>query len=100
MTTRDLTMGSRRGCCWVVVSALAFTTPVIAQKKDEPELQWIDIRTLDVEGQGWKDTKAPSDRLPAKAESIVRPPVWNLSRHSAGLAVRFVSDATTMQARW
>lgn len=93
-------MGSRRGCCWVVLSALAFTTPVMAQKKDEPDLQWIDIRTLDVEGQGWKDTKAPFDRLPATAESIVRPPVWNLSRHSAGLAVRFLSDATALQARW
>jgi hypothetical protein len=31
---------------------------------------------------------------------MVRAPVWNLSRHSAGMAVRFVTDATTIQARW
>ena len=30
----------------------------------------------------------------------MRPPVWALSRDSAGLLVRFTSDATTIQARW
>lgn len=63
-------------------------------------VQWYDLRLLDIEGQGWKATKAPYDRLPAKAEGVVRPPVWNLSRHAAGLHVRFVTDATTVHARW
>src|SRR5262249_19903218 len=61
---------------------------------------WHDVRTLTVEGQGWADTAAPFDRFPARAEKLVRPPVWGLSRHSAGLAVRFVSDATALHARW
>lgn len=61
---------------------------------------WFDIRQLGVEGQGWRETKAPFDRLPADAESIVRPSVWNLGRHSAGLHVRFVTDATALSARW
>jgi hypothetical protein len=38
--------------------------------------------------------------LPAKAEQTVRAAVWNLSRHSAGMAVRFRTDATTIKARW
>jgi hypothetical protein len=63
-------------------------------------VQWFDIRALGVEGQGWTDTKAPFDRLPAKAEKTARPPVWNLSRNSTGLCVRFVTDATTIHARW
>ncbi|MBA4187886.1 MAG: hypothetical protein C0467_07695 [Planctomycetaceae bacterium] len=63
-------------------------------------IHWYDIRTLGVEGQGWTDTKAPFDRLPAKAEKTARPPVWGLSRNSAGLCVRFVTDATTIHARW
>ncbi|MFO0822665.1 MAG: SGNH/GDSL hydrolase family protein [Gemmataceae bacterium] len=63
-------------------------------------VQWFDIRALGVEGQGWTDTKAPFDRLPAKAEKTARPPVWNLSRNSPGLCVRFVTDATTIHARW
>lgn len=61
---------------------------------------WYDIRDLDLEGKAWADTKAPFDRLPAKAEGVVRPPVWGLSRHSTGMCVRFITDATTIQARW
>ncbi len=63
-------------------------------------LAWTDIRALGVEGQGWRETKAPFDRLPAKAEGVVRDAVWNLSRHSAGMHVRFVTDATAIHARW
>ena len=61
---------------------------------------WYDIRQFHVEGRGWNDTKAFYDRLPARAEGLVRQPVWELSRNSAGLCVRFVTDATTLRARW
>jgi hypothetical protein len=53
-----------------------------------------------VEGKGWTDTKAFFDRLPAKAEGVVRKEVWGLGRQSAGLCVRFATDATTISARW
>src|SRR5262249_39664332 len=49
---------------------------------------------------GWTETTAFYDRLPAKAEGVVREPVWNLSRHSAGMCARFVSDAMAIHARW
>lgn len=68
--------------------------------KSEDGLVWYDTRLLDVEGQGWTDVAAPYDRLPAKAEKLVRPPVWGLSRHSAGLCVRFRTDAQAISARW
>ncbi len=63
-------------------------------------LVWYDIRGLEIEGRGWADTEAPFDRLPARAKAIVRPSVWDLSRRSAGLLVRFVTDATAISARW
>ena len=65
-------------------------------------LLWYDIKHLGVEGRGWDEsqTKEFYDRLPAKAEKVVRPPVWGLSRHSAGMYVRFVTDATSISARW
>ncbi len=63
-------------------------------------IEWTDIRQLGVEGQGWRDTKAPFDRLPARAEGKVRDAVWSLSRHSAGMHVRFITDATNIHARW
>lgn len=73
-----------------------------AQAKADPKdpILWYDIRLLGVEGQGWKDTKAPYDRLPGKAEDVVTKAVWGLSRNSAGECVRFVTDAPTIQARW
>ena len=64
------------------------------------KILWSDIRQFGVEGRGWSDTKEFYDRLPAKAEALVRKPVWDLSRDSAGMCVRFVTDATTIHARW
>ena len=61
---------------------------------------WKDIRDLYLEGQGWTDTKAPFDRLPARAEGYVRDVVWDLSRHSTGLCARFTTDAARIEARW
>ena len=59
-------------------------------------LRWRDIREFGVEGRGWTDTKAFYDRLPARAEGVVRPAVWSLSHHSAGMCVRFTTDATAI----
>jgi lysophospholipase L1-like esterase len=63
-------------------------------------LRWIDARELKLEGKGWADTKSFYDRLPAKAEGKVPAPVWNLSRQSAGMQLRFVTDATEIHGRW
>lgn len=63
-------------------------------------LTWHDVRDWGVEGKGWADTSRYFDRLPSKAEGVVREPVWNLSRHSAGMCVRFETDATTIQVRY
>jgi hypothetical protein len=74
--------------------------PASAKADPKEPLLWYDIRRLGVEGQGWQETRAPFDRLPEKAEKLVRPPVWNLSRHSAGMCVRFVTAAQVIHARW
>ena len=71
-----------------------------AQTNSQGELRWHDARELSVEGRGWTDTKDFYDRLPARAENVVRQNVWNLSRDSAGMCVRFVTDATMIAARW
>ena len=63
---------------------------------------FADARALGIEGQGWPAAHfaAPFDRLPAKAQDKVRPDVWNLSRHAAGVCVRFVADTPAIHARW
>jgi lysophospholipase L1-like esterase len=72
----------------------------LAKADEKGSTLWYDIKLLAIEGQGWKETKSPYDRLPAKAEGVVRDAVWDLSRHSAGIATRFATDATTIHARW
>lgn len=63
-------------------------------------IAWYDVRQWGVEGRGWQDTEACYDRLPRRARTTVRPELWELSRHSAGMAARFDTDATTLHARY
>ncbi|HLY09563.1 MAG TPA: SGNH/GDSL hydrolase family protein [Planctomycetota bacterium] len=63
-------------------------------------LLWHDAKSWGVEGRGWADTARPYDRFPSKAEKTVPGPVWNLSRHSAGMLVRFETDSPSIHARW
>jgi len=64
------------------------------------EINWFDVKEIGVEGKGWTNTKRFFDRLPSKAEGVVRDPVWNLSRHSAGMCMRFVSDSPNIYVRY
>ncbi|HZL86852.1 MAG TPA: SGNH/GDSL hydrolase family protein [Pirellulaceae bacterium] len=74
--------------------------PAKVKPSDDGKILYYDALQLGLEGQGFADVKAPYDRLPAKAEGKVRPEVWSLSRNSAGLSVRFVTDAQAIHARW
>lgn len=71
-------------------------------------LVWRDAAEFTVEGRGFKDTKGKWDRLPARADATatpanrwtVPPAVWTLSKNTAGVAVRFVTDAKEIHADW
>jgi lysophospholipase L1-like esterase len=67
---------------------------------DENGVRWCDARELTLEGIGWPGESQAYCRLPDRAEGVVRDAVWQLSRHSAGACVRFVSDAQNIVARW
>ncbi len=54
-----------------------------------------------VDGQFWSNEMHDSlYRLPPRAEALVRKPLWNLSKHSAGLSIRFVSNAPQIMVRY
>ena len=54
-----------------------------------------------IQGKGWPgQTSSYYDRLPAKAEKTVRGDVWDLSRNSAGMSVRFRTDAEEIVVRY
>lgn len=80
--------------CWAVCAG---GTPATDASQS---LRWFDARELCLEGKGWSDTKHFYDRLPARAEGAVRAPVWGLSHDSAGMCVRFATDATAIWVRW
>ena len=65
------------------------------------DLVWHDVKTLNLmEGQGWADTEAPFDRLPAKLKGVASPATWSQSKAAAGLCARFRTDAPTLTVRW
>lgn len=78
-------------------ATMALPRPLFGQVE---ALTWYDVRDWGVEGKGWSDTKRYFDRLPGRAEGVVRAPVWDLSRHSAGMVVRFSSDAPEIHVRY
>ena len=65
-------------------------------------LDWHDVTQWGVEGRAWTDAERLQwfDRLPAAAEKTVTPAVWSLSRDSAGMMVRFKTDATAIHVHY
>jgi hypothetical protein len=61
---------------------------------------WRDAASLEIEGKGWAQTASPFDRLPDAAQGKVTPAVWHLSKQSAGICIRFVTDAAALSVRW
>ena len=87
----------------IVTASLGWTSAAADSKvspKVEGDIAWRDVCDWGVEGKGFSDTARYFDRLPAKAEKTVRLAVWSLSRHSAGMLVRFETNATSIHARY
>ena len=40
------------------------------------------------------------DRLPVSYKKIVRKPLWDLSKSSAGLSIRFITNSTKLRVNW
>lgn len=81
-------------------SAIERLDPNMAVKDATGAWAWYDAQHLTIEGKGWAEVESFYHRLPAKAKGVVRDAVWSLSTHSAGLCVRFMSDAPKIAARW
>lgn len=62
---------------------------------------WVDSKQLTIEGMGWNKGIEGFTRLPDNFKHVVTAKVWALSRHSAGLAIRFMVKGTkSISARW
>jgi hypothetical protein len=74
--------------------------PGKAKPSKDGSILWFDGKDLCIEGKGWGDTEGFYARFPRKAKKTVSGNDYWLSLNSAGLCVRFSTDAPTVQVRW
>lgn len=82
---------------------IAKLDPAMAASKAAAEnIEWHDVTRWGLEGREWMDAERLRyfDRLPAEAERTVTPAVWNLSRDSAGMMVRFKTNASALHVHY
>lgn len=91
-------------CLAAAFPITSYSSDAIDQKNGRADADgqtvWFDAKLLGVEGKGWIDTESYYDRLPLKAKKSVTKPVWDLSHCSAGMQIRFATDAKKLQVRW
>lgn len=83
---------------------LLFLFPYLSQGQESPKIAWWNPEDSEfpvIEGQAWHgEVESFYDRLPQRAKKDVRKPVWGLSKHAAGLVIRFRSNATEIKVRY
>lgn len=98
--TAEVAAGRLRRCVLALLLASGLLASLRAAVAPAPDTRWQDLAAWPLEGRGWSEVKQRYDRLPAKAEGVVRGPVYALARDSAGMRFRFVTDADEIGARW
>ena len=85
-----------------VKGAAKSAAPAAKAPPPEPALQWHDVTQWGVEGRAFGDMERQRwfDRFPSAAEGKVTNAVWGLSRDTAGMMVRFKTDASTIWANY
>ena len=64
------------------------------------QLVYHDAAEFPLYGKAVEQTYRRYTRLPESLKGVTRDPVWNLGLNSAGLAIRFRSNSTTIAVRW
>lgn len=84
-----------------ILTLLLITNYIYAQTS---QINWIDPALMNqqcIDGRGWNDGyQAAYDRLPQKAQHIVRPVLWDLSKQSAGEFINFTTNSNTIYVRF
>ena len=82
------------------VSLFSFSQEI--DLSDETNVTFYGSKHFLIEGSAVADSlkESPYDRLPSSYKEKVRTEVWDLSKASAGISVRFHSNSTSLQIRW
>ena len=80
---------------YILAVALLFCTLALRS-----QLVYHDASAFPLLGKATQNSATRYERLPDSLRSISRKPVWALGQNSAGLALRFRSNSTTIAAKW
>ncbi|MFC0774981.1 SGNH/GDSL hydrolase family protein [Terrimonas alba] len=88
----------------LAVAIVCFVKTITCLSQDTKEYKWwnpADNSFRVIEGQAWpNEVKEKYDRFPARAEKTLNPNVWNISHSSAGLYLKFKTDASDIVVRY
>ena len=70
----------------------------VASKSSASDIRYVDASDFRVLGK--YHNEEGYHRLPSAFQDRVRPPVWSLSQNTAGLAIRFATNAPALHAKW
>ncbi|MBT4693405.1 MAG: hypothetical protein HOB73_08685 [Planctomycetaceae bacterium] len=98
MQRREFIAGGSGAVLGLVGSCSIAATEISAVT--EGGIDWYNVQDWGVEGRGFSETKTYFDRLPSKANGVVRNAVWGLSLHSAGMSSRFNTDSRDLHVRY
>lgn len=86
---------------FILTATILSLMPYISNAKENaPELHYYSLSELPKLGTLAQDASAPYTRLPDSLKNVAREAVWNLGQNSAGIAIRFRSDASNINVRW
>lgn len=81
----------------IILAVISLGVPAMA---DGPEFVYTNALDLTVGGKVCETTFEPFSRLPGSLQGVSRDPVWGLGRNSAGVYVKFASDAGYFSLKW
>ncbi len=79
---------------FIYLISLTLHLSVFAQTK------YYDASQFQLIGKISPETETLYERLPANLKDNCREPVWNLGKHTSGLAIRFKTNSTQISAKW
>ena len=90
---------------FLLVLISSFSVLTFSQEKESTKdinISYFGREHFLIEGTAIADSlkESPYDRLPISYKEKVREPVWDLSKASAGITVRFHSNSTSINLKW
>lgn len=84
----------------ILLSMAVVVLAGFASYAQDKNVVYSDASAFPLYGKCVEQTSARYERLPEEFKGVVRGPLWDLGRNSAGLYIRFRSNSTRICAKW